>query len=76
MSEKAPKVRKRTQGVVRSDKMDKTVTVTIERLVKHRQYGKYVRRNSTFMAHNPHNLARAKGVFAWSSPIWLKWMSD
>ncbi len=62
MSEKAPKARKRVQGVVKSDKMDKTVTVTVERLVKHPQYGKYVRRNSTFMAHNPHNLAREGDV--------------
>jgi small subunit ribosomal protein S17 len=52
-------VKKRAQGVVRSDKMDKTVTVTVERLVKAPLYGKYVRRRSTFMAHNPHNTARA-----------------
>jgi small subunit ribosomal protein S17 len=44
--------------VVKSDKMDKTITVTVERLVKHPRYGKYVRRKSTFMAHNPHNTAR------------------
>jgi len=50
--------RKRARGIVKSDKMDKTVTVYIERLVKDRRYGKYVRRRSTFMAHNPHNDAR------------------
>ena len=50
--------RKRFQGVVKSDKMDKTVTVTVERLVRHARYGKYVRRRSTFMAHNVHNGAR------------------
>jgi len=46
------------QGVVKSDKMDQTVTVSIERLVKHPQYGKYVRFRSSFMAHDPHNSAR------------------
>ncbi|MFO8008959.1 MAG: 30S ribosomal protein S17 [Candidatus Brocadiia bacterium] len=47
--------RKRLQGVVKSDKMDKTVTVTVERLVQHPLYKKYIRRNSTLMAHDPHN---------------------
>ncbi len=62
MSERIRKARKRTQGVVKSDKMDQTVTVSVERLVKHPRYGKYVRRNSTFMAHNAHNLAREGDV--------------
>ena len=44
--------------MVKSDRMDQSVTVTTERLVRHPRYGKYVRRNSTFMAHNPHNHAR------------------
>jgi len=55
MSEQTTSRRKRARGVVKSDKMDNTVTVSIERLVKHPRYGKYVRRNSTFMAHNPHD---------------------
>jgi len=52
------RTRKRVRGVVRSDKMDKTVTVDVERLVKHPIYGKYVRRRTTLMAHNAHNAAR------------------
>ncbi len=52
------RIRKRLQGVVKSDKMHKTVTVTVQRLVRHPFYGKYLRRRSTFMAHDPGNTAR------------------
>ena len=41
-------------GVVVSDKMDKTVTVAIERQVRHEVYGKTQRRTSKFLAHNDH----------------------
>lgn len=39
-------------GVVASDKMQKTVTVRVDRLVKHPMYRKYVRRRKKFMAHD------------------------
>jgi small subunit ribosomal protein S17 len=39
-------------GVVTSDKMPKTVTVRVDRLVKHPIYKRYVKRRSKFMAHN------------------------
>ena len=39
-------------GVVASDKMQKTVVVRVDRLVKHPQYRRYVRRRSKFMAHD------------------------
>ncbi len=55
MSEKQETNRRRFRGVVKSDKMDKTVTVTVERLVQHARYGKQVRRLSTFMAHDARN---------------------
>ena len=42
-------------GMVVSDKMDKTVVVRVERLVKDPQYKKYVRRYSRFMAHDEKN---------------------
>jgi len=45
-------------GTVVSDKMDKTVSVRVERLVKHRLYGKYVRRRNTFSAHDEANACR------------------
>ena len=39
-------------GVVASDKMEKTVVVRVDRLIKHPRYRRYVRRTSKFMAHN------------------------
>ena len=42
-------------GLVVSDKLDKTVVVRVERLVKDPQYKKYVRRYSKFMAHDEAN---------------------
>jgi len=42
-------------GMVVSDKMDKTVVVRVERLVKDPAYKKYVRRYSRFMAHDEQN---------------------
>lgn len=42
-------------GRVTSNKMDKTITVAIERLVKHPVYGKYIRRTTKLHAHDEHN---------------------
>ncbi len=42
-------------GRVVSDKMDKTVSVAIERTIKHPAYGKYIRRTSKLMAHDAAN---------------------
>jgi small subunit ribosomal protein S17 len=39
-------------GAVVSDKMQKTVTVRVDRLVRHTKYRRYVRRTSKFMAHD------------------------
>jgi len=43
------------QGRVVSDKMDKTITVLIERRVKHPLYGKFVRRSTKVHAHDENN---------------------
>ena len=43
------------QGRVISDKMDKTVTVLVERKVKHPIYGKFVRRSTKVHAHDENN---------------------
>lgn len=43
------------QGKVVSDKMDKTVTVLVERKVKHPLYGKVIRRSSKIHAHDENN---------------------
>ncbi len=45
-------------GTVTSNKADKTVTVLVERFVKHRLYLKYVRRRTKFAAHDDHNDCR------------------
>ncbi|HOI67980.1 MAG TPA: 30S ribosomal protein S17 [Thiomonas arsenitoxydans] len=46
-------------GRVVSDKMEKTVTVLVERKVKHPVYGKVMIRSKKYAAHNQDNLARA-----------------
>lgn len=45
-------------GTVVSDKMDKTVTVAVERTVMHRLYHRYVKRTSKFAAHDEGNECR------------------
>ncbi len=45
-------------GKVVSDKMDKSITVNVERLVKHPIYGKYIRRSTKYMAHDESNQAK------------------
>jgi small subunit ribosomal protein S17 len=42
-------------GKVVSHKMDKTIAVSVERLVKHPMYGKYVRRTTKLLAHDANN---------------------
>ncbi len=54
MSEVKKEQRTMTGRVV-SDKMDKSVSVAIERLIKHPVYGKYIRRTSKVMAHDETN---------------------
>ena len=49
------KVRRTITGRVVSDKMDKSISVAIERLIKHPVYGKYMRRTSKVMAHDETN---------------------
>jgi small subunit ribosomal protein S17 len=46
------------QGEVVSDKMDKTISVLIYRMVKHPKYGKYMKRTSLFKAHDEKNEAK------------------
>ena len=44
--------RKVREGRVLSNKMDKSITVAIERMVKHPLYGRYIRRTTKLMAHD------------------------
>jgi small subunit ribosomal protein S17 len=58
-------------GTVVSDKMDKSVVVSIERRVRHGMYGKQLRRTSKFMAHDEANDAKvgARVALAPSRPL-------
>ncbi len=47
--------RRRLVGLVTSDKMDKTVVVTVERRYRHRLYQKVVRSTKKYMAHDEEN---------------------
>ena len=49
------KAKRTITGRVVSDKMDKTVSVAIERLIKHPVYGKYIRRTTKVLAHDAAN---------------------
>ena len=51
------KSRKIRIGVVSSNKMAKTITVTVERKVKHPIYGKFLKKSSSFHAHDELNAA-------------------
>jgi small subunit ribosomal protein S17 len=51
-------------GRVVSDKMNKSVSVSIERVIKHPVYGKYVRRTSKVMAHDETNDCKAGDLVA------------
>jgi small subunit ribosomal protein S17 len=58
MSEQQAKHRRTLMGRVVSDKMDKTVTVLVERRVKHPLIGKVITRSKKYHAHNENNEAR------------------
>ena len=48
-------IRKSRVGMVVSNSMDKTITVSVERLVKHTFYKKYIKRTTKFKAHDEKN---------------------
>ena len=54
--------RKVRVGQVVSDRMNKTVVVSIERLVKHPTYGRYVRRRTKFKVHDEQNTCKTGDV--------------
>jgi len=59
---KAEKVQRTLTGSVTSDAMDKTVTVMIERRVKHPVYGKYITRSTKLHVHDEKNEANMGDV--------------
>jgi small subunit ribosomal protein S17 len=66
MTENNEKIRTVTGRVV-SDKMDKTITVMVERLIKFPIYGKYVKRSTKYMAHDEQNQAKQGDVVSITS---------
>lgn len=60
--EKQLRQRKRRIGVVISDKMDKTIVVMVERLVRHPLYKKVIRRRKKYYAHDESNECRVGDV--------------
>ncbi len=51
-------MRKQRIGVVTSNKMDKSIVISVERKVKHPMYGKFVKKTKKFMAHDENNDCR------------------
>ena len=66
MSDNLEKVRT-VIGRVVSNKMDKTESVLVERLVKHPVYGKYVKRSTKFMVHDENNQCQEGDIVAITS---------
>ncbi|MGR9012314.1 MAG: 30S ribosomal protein S17 [Gammaproteobacteria bacterium] len=66
MSENVTKLRTITGRVV-SNKMDKTITVLVERVVKHPVYGKYIKRSTKMMAHDDLNVCQEGDVVSITS---------
>ena len=62
MSEIENKTLRTVEGRVVSNKMDKTVTVLVERQVKHALYGKYMRRSTKLHAHDEDNVCNEGDV--------------
>jgi small subunit ribosomal protein S17 len=48
-------LRKQKVGVVTSNKMNKSIVISVERKLPHPIYGKYVKKSNTFMAHDENN---------------------
>jgi len=55
---------RRVVGRVVSSKMNKSVTVAVERLIKHPVYGKYIRRTTKYVAHDEENACKAGDTVA------------
>ena len=62
MSDNNEKTLRTVEGRVVSNKMDKTVTVLVERQVKHALYGKYIRRSTKLHAHDADNACKEGDV--------------
>ena len=54
--------RKTKVGSVISNKMDKSVVIQVERLIRHKLYGKYIRKSVKYMADDPNNVCNIGDV--------------
>lgn len=54
-------------GKVVSNKMDKTITVLVERVVKHPVYGKFIKRSTKLMAHDEQNVCQEGDIVSITS---------
>ncbi|HMZ88224.1 MAG TPA: 30S ribosomal protein S17 [Chitinophagales bacterium] len=59
MEQSTRKLRRTIIGVVTSDKMDKSITVTVERKVMHPKYGKFLKKSKKYHAHDEANDAKS-----------------
>lgn len=64
-------MRRQLVGTIVSNKMDKTVVVMVERLVKHPMYHKYIKRRAKFAAHDENNACQVgdKVLITGSRPL-------
>src|SRR5690606_5081511 len=58
----AKKRRNEVIGEVISDKMDKTISVQVYHRIRHKKYGKYIRRSTIYKAHDEKNVAKLGDV--------------
>ena len=63
-TEAGQRTARRVVGRVISDKMNKSVTVAVERLIRHPVYGKFIRRTTKIMAHDEDNSCRIGDMVA------------
>lgn len=66
MNEQTSKLRT-ISGRVVSNKMDKSITVLVERVVKHPVYGKYIKRSTKMMAHDENNVCQEGDIVSIAS---------
>ena len=66
MSENESKLRT-IEGRVVSNKMDKTISVLVERVVKHPVYGKYIKRSTKMLAHDENNICQEGDIVSITS---------
>ena len=52
------RIRKKLIGTVTRDSVEKTTSIIVERLTKHKKYKKYIKKRSKYMVHDPKNICK------------------